>query len=65
MDLDAFATELRAEHARLTATFEAAQAAAEEAWARYEDASNALTAFREKYGAVLRALGEGRIVVEG
>jgi hypothetical protein len=65
MDLDAFASQLRDEHQRLMTTFETAQRTAEDAWAHYEAVSAELTAFRDKYGKVLRALDEGRVVVEG
>lgn len=62
-ELEAYAARLRAEHERLTAAYLAAQEQAEAAWAAYEAASSALTTFRERYGRVLRALDEGRVVV--
>lgn len=54
-DFTTFEAELKAEHARLTKAYEEAHAAAEVAWADAEAKSSALTAFREKYGRVLRA----------
>jgi len=64
-DLQKFQADLTAEHDKLTKAFESAQKEAEAKWATAEEASNALTAFRAKYGKVLKALADGAVKVEG
>lgn len=64
-DLKAFEAELRTEHKQLTEAFEAAQKEAEAKWADAETKGKALTAFRAKYGRVLKALDQGAVEVEG
>lgn len=64
-DLNKFQSELTAEHDKLTKAFEAAQKDAEAKWTASEDAANTLTAFRAKYGKVLKALNDGAVKVEG
>lgn len=64
-DLQKFQTELVAEHDKLTKAFEAAQTEAEAKWAAQEQAAEVLTAFRAKYGKVLKALKESAVKVEG
>ena len=63
-DLHALTTELRTQHTALTEAFETAQAAAEIAWADAETKAAALVAFRNDYGAVLKALDQGAVTVK-
>ena len=64
-DLKAFEAALREEHAALTTAFETAQPLAEAAWADAEAKAAKLTAFRAKYGHVLRALDQGAVREKG
>ena len=63
-DLDLMAAEVLAAHERLTAEFLDTQREAEEKWARHQAASDRLTAFREKWGSVVRALESGVVRVK-
>jgi hypothetical protein len=63
-DLQQYEVEMRGEHTRLTQAYESQQTVADAEWEKLEAAKRALSAFRAKYGRVIKALDAGAVTVE-